>query len=151
LVDDEQHYASRTSRSPSAATGAVPVAEYQEWPFHGFLKRTKIGDDVTYNLEFQLPRSPEHFYLPISADALGNGSDQKAATAAANPHNTVARSKVRPETLQAKRKRVPWTPEENETILKMKEEGCPWEEIHAALPHRTLGAMQVQYSTKLKV
>jgi hypothetical protein len=37
-------------------------------------------------------------------------------------------------TLQAKRTRVPWKPKENETILKMKEEGCSWEEIHAALP-----------------
>jgi len=54
LVDDEQHYSSRTSQSP-AATGAVPVAEYQEWPFHGFLERTRIGDGITYNLEFKLP------------------------------------------------------------------------------------------------
>ncbi|KAF4636261.1 hypothetical protein G7Y89_g1829 [Cudoniella acicularis] len=88
------------------------------------------------------PRSPN--------GAFGNGSDQETATAAANPHNTVAHSKVRSGTLQAKRKRVPWTLEENETILKMKEEGCPWEEIHAALPRRTPGAIQVQYSTKLK-
>lgn len=29
-------------------------------------------------------------------------------------------------------------------------EGCLWKEIHNALPHRTLGAIQVQYSTKLK-
>jgi hypothetical protein len=28
-----QHRASRTSQSPSAAAEAVPVAEYQEWPF----------------------------------------------------------------------------------------------------------------------
>jgi hypothetical protein len=27
----------------------------------------------------------------------------------------------------------------------MKEEGWSWEEIHAALPHRTPGAIQVQY------
>jgi hypothetical protein len=31
------------------------------------------------------------------------------------------------------------------------EDGCSWEEIHAALPHRTLGAIQVPYSTKLRV
>jgi len=85
---------------------AVPVAEYQQWPFQGFLKRTKIGDDVTYNLEFQLSRIPEHSYLPISADALGNGSDQETAAVAANPNSTVPYSKVRPGTLQAKRKRV---------------------------------------------
>jgi hypothetical protein len=150
-VDDAQpQHASRTSRSPSAATEAVPVAEYREWSFQGFFKRTKIGDGVTYNLEFQLPHAPEHFYLPISADAFGNSSNRETATVAANPYNTVAHSKVRPGTLQAKRKRVPWIPEENKTILKMKEGGCPWEEIHAALPRRTPGAIRVQYSTKLK-
>jgi hypothetical protein len=47
LVDSGHHHASRTSRSPSAASEAVPVAEYQEWPFQGFLKRIRIGDDVT--------------------------------------------------------------------------------------------------------
>ncbi|KAF4636258.1 hypothetical protein G7Y89_g1832 [Cudoniella acicularis] len=35
---------------------AAPVAEYQEWPFQGFRKRTKIGDDITYNLQtFSVP------------------------------------------------------------------------------------------------
>ena len=147
FVDNSHQYTLRTSRSPSAA----PVAEYQEWPFQGFLKRTKIRDDITYNLKFRLPRIPKNFYVPISADALGNGSDQELAAAAANPHNTVAHSKVQRETLQAKRKRVPWTPEKSETILKMKEEGCPWEEIHAAMPHRIPEVIQVQYSTKLKI
>jgi hypothetical protein len=76
--------------------------------------------------------------------------DKETSAEAATPHNTIAHSKVQPATLQSKRKRVPWKPEENETILKMKEEGCSWEEIHAALPHRTPGVIQVQYSTKLK-
>ncbi|KAH9203147.1 hypothetical protein DL95DRAFT_167082 [Leptodontidium sp. 2 PMI_412] len=42
LIDDEQHYASQTSRSPSAASDATPVAEYQKWPFQGFLKRIDV-------------------------------------------------------------------------------------------------------------
>lgn len=50
----------------------------------------------------------------------------------------------------AKRKCVPWKPKENKTVLKMKERGCSWKEILNALPHRILGAIQVQYSTKLK-
>lgn len=41
---------------------AVPVAEYQEKPFQGSLQRTKIRDDVTYNLEFKLAsKSPNTF------------------------------------------------------------------------------------------
>jgi hypothetical protein len=148
LVDNSHHYTSRTSRSPSAE--AVPVAEYQEWPFQGFLKRTKIEDDVTYNLEFHLPRTLEHFRLPIHAHALDNGSDQAMSAPAGTPHSAVSYSEVEPATLRAKRKRVPWRPDENKTILRMKEQGCSWEEIHTALPHRTSGAIQVQYSTKLK-
>jgi hypothetical protein len=35
-INNEYHI-SRTSRSPSAATGSVPAAEYREWPFQGFL------------------------------------------------------------------------------------------------------------------
>jgi hypothetical protein len=146
-VDSEQHHMPRPSRSPSES---LPVAEYQEWPFQGFLKRAKIGNETTYNLEFRLPRIPEHLHLPVLSEALGMRSHKETSAEAATPHNTVAHSKVQTATLQSKRKRVPWQPEENETILKMKEEGRSWEEIHAALPHRTPGAIQVQYSTKLK-
>ena len=38
---------------------SAPVAEYQEWPLQGFLKRTRIGNQTRYNLEFQLPHVPE--------------------------------------------------------------------------------------------
>jgi hypothetical protein len=58
---DEQQWASRTSRHPPAASEAVPVAEYQEWPFQGSLKRTKIVDDVMCNLEFNCHRSRKTF------------------------------------------------------------------------------------------
>jgi hypothetical protein len=149
-IDDEQHYTPRTSRSPSTPTESVPIAEYQEWPFQGFLKRTKIGNKTTYNLEFQLPRIPEHVYLPIPSDELGIGSNTGTSAEVGNPHSAVAHSEVRPATLRPKRKRVPWKSEENETILKMKKGGCSWEKIHRALPDRTPGAIQVQYSTKLK-
>ncbi|KAH8743230.1 hypothetical protein BGZ57DRAFT_744793, partial [Hyaloscypha finlandica] len=49
-----------------------------------------------------------------------------------------------------KKKRVKWTPEEDATLLQMKNDGCSWEEIHAALPHRSMWTTQVHYSTKLK-
>ena len=41
-------------------------ADYQEWPFQGFLKRVRIGNETTYNLEFKLPCISERFDLPIS-------------------------------------------------------------------------------------
>jgi len=77
-------------------------------------------------------------------------SDKETSAEAATPHNAGAYSLVHPIAVRSKRKRVPWTPEENKTILEMKSNGCSWEEIHAELPHRTPGAIQVQYSTKLK-
>jgi hypothetical protein len=150
LADDEQHYTPRPSQSPSAPTESVPHAEYQEWPFQGLLKYTKLGNETSYNLEFQLPCIPERLYLPIPSESLSIGSSQGTSVEVGTPNSAVAHSEVRPATLQPKRKRVTWKPEENETILKMKKEGCSWEEIHRALPGRTPGAIQVQYSTKLK-
>jgi len=129
-VDDE-HHISRTSRSPSAPTESVPIAEYQEWPFHGFLKRTKIGNETTYNLEFKLPC-------------------REAPAKAAIPNEAAAHSKIYPAALRPQIKRAPWTPEEDVTLLKMRNEGCSWEDIHAALPHRSKGTIQVRYSKKLK-
>jgi hypothetical protein len=87
LVNDEQHHASRISQCP-VATGAVPVAEYQEWPFHGFLKRTRIGDDITYNLEFKLPltSSQSSFGGATTAEAGNNHIDSTRT----RPQNSTA-------------------------------------------------------------
>jgi hypothetical protein len=90
------HHALRTSRSPSTASEAVLVAEYQEWPFQGFLKRTKIGDDVTYNLEFKLPSISEHFHLPINSTALDIN------------HDVVAHSKIYQAPLMPKKSKSLW-------------------------------------------
>lgn len=67
---NEQHPASRNSRSSSTAAKAVPVAEYQEWPFHGLLKRTRTRDGGTYIIKFKLPSILEHIHLLINALAL---------------------------------------------------------------------------------
>jgi hypothetical protein len=138
LMDDSQRRASQTSRSPSAATEAAPFAEYQEWPFEGFLKRTKIGDDVTYNLEFKLPSISEYLRVPIYPEALDIN------------HDTATHSKVHQAPLKPKKSKVAWTPEEDATLVQMKNDGCSWEEIRAALPGRSKGTIQVRYSTKFK-
>ncbi|KAH6708949.1 hypothetical protein BKA61DRAFT_615133 [Leptodontidium sp. MPI-SDFR-AT-0119] len=60
-------------------------------------------------------------------------SNKETSAKAVTPHDIVAHSKVRPAILQSKRKRALWTPEEDATILKMREEdGYSWKEIHAA-------------------
>jgi hypothetical protein len=144
------HHCSRTSQSPSRTVASAPVAEYQEWPFLGFLKRTKIKNETTYTLEFRLSHVPEHLQLSVLSEAFSMRSKKETFAEIGTPRNTVVHSKVRSVTLQAKRKRVPWTQEEHEIILNTKEKDCPWEEIYVAFPHRTPGAIQVHYSTKLK-
>jgi hypothetical protein len=146
---DEQHCGSRTSRSPSAASEAVPVAEYQEWPFQGFLKRIRIGDDVTYNLEFKLPSISEHLQLPIDPKALDICSSKEAPAKAPTYHEAAAHSKTCQAPLQPKKKRkhVQWAPEEDATLLQMRNNCCLWKEIAKALPHRTPEAIQVHFST----
>jgi hypothetical protein len=62
---NNEHHPSRTSRSSSAATESVPVAEYQEWPFQGFPKQTGITNAIAYNPEFNLTRIPEHLNLVL--------------------------------------------------------------------------------------
>jgi len=118
------------------AAEAVPVAEYQEWPLQGFLKRTKIGDDMMYNLEFKLPSISEHFHLPINPLALDINYD------------AAAHSKIHQAPLKPKKSKIPWTEEEDIRLLQMWNEGRSWEYIFAALPSRS--AIRVRCSTKFK-
>jgi hypothetical protein len=134
---EEQHCASRTSRSPSEAAEAVPAAEYQEWPFQGFLKSIRIGDDVTYNLEFKLPSISEHLQLPIDPNALDIN------------HDATEHSKIHQAPLKPKKSRVSWV-EDDIKLAQMWNEGRSWEYIFAELPHRSEGSIRVRCSTKLK-
>ncbi|KAH7305406.1 hypothetical protein BKA65DRAFT_415813 [Rhexocercosporidium sp. MPI-PUGE-AT-0058] len=133
VVNSHQH-ASRPSRSPSEASEAILVTEHRQWPFQGFLKCTRIGDDVTYNLEFKLPSVSEYVHIPIDPAALEN--DQKAA----------AHSKTPQTPLKSKKSRVPWS-EKEDAILRTRKYGCSWKAIHEDLPGRSMGAIQVRYST----
>jgi hypothetical protein len=148
FVNNEHHDASRTSRSPSAIAESVLAAKYEEWPLHGFLKRTRIGSTTSFNLEFHLTYVPEHLELSGLSEALRSSIGTLAQHQTS--HSTIARSKTRHVNLRHPTKHIPWTKEEDETLVKMKEEdGCSWEEIADALPSRTPGAIQVHYSTKL--
>jgi hypothetical protein len=153
LVDDEHHHTPRTSRSPPASVKSAPIAEHQQWPFRGFLKYTRIGNETTYNLEFQLSHVPEHLHVPLLSEALGMHPKDipDAPTEAATLHDASACSKVYPTAVRPRTKRVRWEPKEDAMVVKMREDGCSWETIQAALPrYRTQDAIQVRYSTKHK-
>jgi hypothetical protein len=138
-VANDDHHPLRTSRSPSVTVESVLVAEYQEWPFRGFLKRTKIGNKTVYNLEFQLPYVPEYLH----SEALGIRTDKETSAEAATPYDASIYSKMYPTTVRPRMKRVRWTPKEDATVLRMRDEdGCSWEEIAKVLPHRTPETIQ---------
>ncbi len=65
-------------------------AEYEEWPFQGFLKRTKIGSETTYKLEFKLEHLPELLELPIPPHTLDISSDRETSACPAKS-STVCR------------------------------------------------------------
>lgn len=125
----------------------LPVAEYRKWAFTGFLKRTSIGDKITYNLEFALPPISEHLQLPIHSEVLRDPC--KTSSKDTNSSKAWAYSRL-PVSSSQSMKRVPWTEEEDRTVLEMTEHGCSWDEICAALRCRTKQMIQVRYSTKLK-
>jgi hypothetical protein len=95
FVDNSHHHASRTSRSLSAASQAVLVAKYQEWPFQGFLKRIRIGDDVPYNLKFKLPSISEQLLLPTDPNALDICSSRVVPAKVPAYHDVAIHSKTR--------------------------------------------------------
>jgi hypothetical protein len=134
---EEQHYASQTSQSPSAAAEAVPAAEYQEWPFQGYLKQIRIRDDVIYNLEFKLPLISEHLHLLINPTALDIN------------HNAAAYSKIHQALLKPKKSKVSWI-EDDIKLVQILNKGHSWEYIFAALPNWSEGSIRVCYSTKFK-
>ncbi|PVH70774.1 hypothetical protein DL98DRAFT_123429 [Cadophora sp. DSE1049] len=134
VVNSHQH-TSRPSRSPSEASEATPVTEHRQWPFQGFLKCTRIGDNVTYNLEFKLPSVSEYVHIPIHPAVLEID------------HKVAAHSKTRQAPLKSKKSRAQWS-EAEDAILRTRKDGCSWEEIHEGLPGRSMGAIQVRYSTK---
>jgi hypothetical protein len=141
-VHIEQHI-SQTSRSSSAIRESAPIAEYQEWPFQGFLKRIRIGNETTYNLEFNLPCMSKLLSLPTEAcDDEDVPTTPKTRSKA--PYPKVSTRTSRPRT------RVKWMPEEDTKLVNMKKRGCSWKEINAAFPDRTLGTIQVRCSTSLK-
>jgi hypothetical protein len=99
-VDDKQYHISQTSQSPSALTESVPIAEYQKWPFQGFLKHTKIGSETTYNLEFKLLCISGCLNLPINPEALNICSSRETPARVAIPHKAATHFKMYPAVLQ---------------------------------------------------
>ncbi|KAF2189105.1 hypothetical protein K469DRAFT_684356 [Zopfia rhizophila CBS 207.26] len=103
--EDWRSGASQTFRSSSATRELMAAAEYQEWPFQGILKCTTIGNEITYNVVFKLPRVSGCVSLPINVTALGIPSDGKTSTSPASVHGTQSQPKTLSTTKEAESKR----------------------------------------------
>ncbi|PVH70182.1 hypothetical protein DL98DRAFT_144627, partial [Cadophora sp. DSE1049] len=57
-VNNDHHCTPPSSRSPSDTVESASAADYQEWPFQGFLKRVTNGDRMIYNLEIFVVTCP---------------------------------------------------------------------------------------------
>jgi hypothetical protein len=88
----------------------------------------------------------KRLYLSIDPELLAIDSSEKTLADALIHQKAVLHSNARSAALQ----RLRWTPEEDATVLDMKGDGCLWEGIYTALPHRAKEAIWVRSSTKLK-
>jgi hypothetical protein len=119
------------SRYPSEP-GSVedgPITTFQEWPLEGAtLKRVVEGGVATFQLQFSWDLCTER------------GNYVEAPPKGRTPLSAKGRG--------------PFTADEDAMLIKLKEQGISWKEIHgqfaAIYPGRTSGALQVRYCTKLK-
>ncbi|KAG4278679.1 hypothetical protein FPRO04_13849 [Fusarium proliferatum] len=120
--------------TPAPSEASMFLAQFEEWSLKDvLLKRITEGGKTTFQLQFE----------------WDHDSCQR------NAGKSISHLKNRrrlPKTLHspAKSSGGRWTSEEDETVRRMKQDGKPWVDIQRALPHRSVGTIQVRYSTKLR-
>ncbi|KAI9808827.1 MAG: hypothetical protein M1827_007202 [Pycnora praestabilis] len=140
-----------SSLSSSAETSAtIADAEYEEWPLQGFLKRTKIRHETTYNLEFNLNHTAQLLKITAPPQALGIGCDGEMSIRPISCLSTSSQAKI-PQPPRLQNKCSPFTKTEDMMLVDLKEnQHLPWKEINCRFPNRSVATLQVHYSTKLK-
>jgi hypothetical protein len=109
---------------PLPRRSRCPLPNTTSDPSMASLKRTRIGNETTFYLEFHLAYPPEYLGLLAPFEAWP------------------VLYKLRHGALRPPTKRTQWTLEEDVTLVEMKvEKNCSWEETSAALPPRSLGAI----------
>ena len=113
----------------------APTAKFEEWPLErAVLKRITINGSATFQLEFNW-------------EPCGNNHVKARGSSNKNPL-----PRARP---GAKRRVAAkdYSPEEDSLLIALKAQGLSWKDIHAQykerFPGRTMGSLQVRYSTKL--
>ncbi|KAF5869197.1 uncharacterized protein Bfra_011740 [Botrytis fragariae] len=119
---------------PSSVYAEPAIVEYQEWPFQCFLKGTSIGNVTIYNFEFQLRYIQDCFISPLVR----------------KKHWALVHSRLQAPRYIPRYDRQGYVLKAD-AFVRMKKNSCFWEESQVALPYRTQTAIQMQYSTKLKM
>jgi hypothetical protein len=149
---------STVSRSSPADAESILGADYQEYPFQGFLKCVRIGRETTYNLEFRLLDLPDSFRPSIGLHISNSTSSGESVGGSAHPRICASHAKRSRPALQKQRKRgrLEYTEQEDNKLMCLKKEGLPWKEIHLAFNRafpereRSIGSLQVHYCNELK-
>jgi hypothetical protein len=115
----------------------APLAEYREWPFQGFLKRTTIGNQTIYNLEFELPCIPEHLNLSLHPAVLSASSKESSAEAVVSRRAVTSRKPARE-----------LTKNQESLLTKMVHEDKTWAEIGRQFPGHALQSLKENFFTK---
>jgi hypothetical protein len=127
------------------------TAEYREWPMHGFFKRTTIGNEIRYSMDFSLEQLQGLCAVACPLHATSPSSDRDSSAGPASLPKVSTRVKKTRSAPPSRSKRTPFTSKENAMLVDLKEnKGWPWKRIEPKFPQRTLNSLQVHYCTKLK-
>lgn len=127
--------------SVEKGTVQVPLANFEEWPLqNAVLKRATVNGLATFQLQF-------------TWDSCANHRREHRTSRYPRYKSPVNR---RSSTKQGAPTRVAFTPEEDDLLIKLKNQELSWKQIHMqftdAFPQRqrSVGGLQVRYCTKLK-
>jgi hypothetical protein len=127
------------------------TAEYREWPMHGFFKRTTIGNEIRYSMDFSLEQLQGLCAVVCLLHATSPSSDRDSSAGPAKLPKVSTRVKKTQSAPPSRSKRTPFTSKENAMLVDLKEnKGWSWKQIEPKFPKRTLNSLQVHYCTKLK-
>jgi hypothetical protein len=112
---------SKSQRSPThSSSDEEPTsntrAEYQEWPMHGFFKRTTIGDEIRYGMEFSLEQLHE-----LCALACPHASQAGSSIGSVGSSRPPAQTKKTGSGPPSQIKGTRFTQEEDAKLIDMKE------------------------------
>ena len=124
---------SRVSSEASRISASTLRDNHEKWPIRAFLVSTRSESQVTLSLELPAQSFPVETFEPPPPSPSVGGKQRTPSRLGTKALNRRARFK----------------PTEDKLLIELKDQNCSWKEIGEYFPHRTIGALQVRYSTRL--